>query len=117
METYRSNSWPLRLTLVILAFLTVVQGKLYTQVNLIESGSTARLIVFHLSGQSNGPIRLRRYSSVSLSYTSGRVQVYVNSRWGNICDDASFGLTEATVICHQLGYTGASSYSRARSDM
>ena len=31
-------------------------------------------------------------------------------------DDSSFGLTEATVICHQLGYTGASSYSRTRDD-
>ena len=40
-----------------------------------------------------------------------------NSQWGNICDDESFGITEATVICHQLGYTGASSYSRARDDV
>ena len=39
-----------------------------------------------------------------------------NNRWGNICDDGRFGITEATVICHQLGYTGASSYSRARND-
>ena len=29
---------------------------------------------------------------------------------------ALIGLTEAIVICHQLGYTGASSYSRTSSD-
>ena len=68
------------------------------------------------SGQSNGPIRLWRNGVPSATHTFGRVQVYFNSQWGNICDDASFGLTEATVICHQLEYTGASSYSRARSD-
>ena len=69
------------------------------------------------AGQTNGPIRLWRNGSSSLSFTSGRVQLVYNSQWGNICDDVSFGITEATVICHQLGYTGASSYSRARNDL
>ena len=72
-----------------------------------------------LLGQTRGSIRLWRNGSTSLSYTSGRVQVVARifgSEWGNICDDSSFGLIEATVICHQLGYTGASSYSRTRDD-
>ena len=38
--------------------------------------------------------------------------MYYNG-WGNICDDYYYSSTEANVICHQLGYTGASSYSRA----
>ena len=38
--------------------------------------------------------------------------MYYNG-WGNICDDYYYNSTEANVICHQLGYTGASSYSRA----
>ena len=33
--------------------------------------------------------------------------------WGNICNGGYYGLAEADVICHQLGYTGASSYSNA----
>ena len=68
-------------------------------------------------GQSSGSIRLWRNGSSSLSFTSGRVQLVYNSQWGNICGDVSFGIAEATVICHQLGYTGASSYSRARDDL
>lgn len=65
----------------------------------------------------NGPIRLWRSGTTSLSYTSGRVQLMYISRWGNICDEfGSFNLTEATVICHQLGFTGASAYNRASDD-
>ena len=65
---------------------------------------------------TNGPIRLWRNGVTSLSYTSGRVQIYFNNGWGNICDDVDFGLAEATVICIQLGYTGASNHSRAQND-
>ena len=65
---------------------------------------------------STGAIRLWRNGATSTSYTAGRVQLVYNSQWGNICDDIDFGLSEATVICHQLGYTGASSYSRTSSD-
>ena len=65
---------------------------------------------------NNGPIRLWRNGASSLSYTSGRVHVLIDHIWGNIRGDGKFELTEATVICHQLGYTGASSQSRARVD-
>ena len=41
------------------------------------------------------------------------MRVYYNNGWGNICDDYYYNSAEANVICHQLGYTGASSYSRA----
>ena len=65
---------------------------------------------------TNGPIRLWRNGNTSLSYSSGRVQVVNNHQWGNICDSDSFGITEATVICHQLGYVAASGYSKTSSD-
>ena len=60
----------------------------------------------------SGVVRLWRSGSTSTSYSSGRVQIYYNSQWGNICDDYQFGTTEAHVICHQLGYTGASSQTK-----
>ena len=64
----------------------------------------------------SGVVRLWRSGTTSPIYSSGRVQIYYNSQWGNICDDTQFGITEAHVICHQLGYTGASSQSRQSSD-
>ena len=51
-------------------------------------------------------------STVSSLYY-GIVQVWYNEQWGNICDDIQYDQNEADVICHQLQYTGASSYSRA----
>uniref|UniRef100_A0A1X7UFK0 SRCR domain-containing protein n=1 Tax=Amphimedon queenslandica TaxID=400682 RepID=A0A1X7UFK0_AMPQE len=61
---------------------------------------------------TNGAVTLLRHSVDGPTIYSGIVRVYVNG-WGNICNDDSFGLSEANVICHQLGYTGASSYSKA----
>ena len=65
-----------------------------------------------LSLVSEGIIRLYRNGVTSSSYYYGIVQIWYNGQWGNICDDTDYDQYEADVICHQLGYTGASSYSR-----
>ena len=54
-------------------------------------------------------MRNNYYSTVQ-AWNSGIVEIFYGSIWGNICDDAFFAFDEADVICHQLGYTGASSY-------
>ena len=55
-------------------------------------------------------MRLYRSGLTSTSYTSGIIQIYYSNTWGNICDDSDFAYNEANVICHQLGYSGYSSY-------
>ena len=62
---------------------------------------------------SDGTIAIYRNGITSSSYYYGIIQIRYNGQWGNICDDVQYDQNEADVICHQLGYTGASSYSRA----
>ena len=70
--------------------------------------------LFYLANSAqNGAIILSRNEYTSSSYYYGIVRVYYDNGWGNICNDYYYNSTEANVICHQLGYTGASSYSRA----
>ena len=61
---------------------------------------------------SNTAIVLSRYNYASTSYYYGTVRIYYNG-WGNICYDNYYSYNDANVICHQLGYTGVSTYSRA----
>ena len=69
-------------------------------------------LFYFIKDRSTGTITLSRYNVQSSSYYYGVVRVWDNG-WGNICDDYYYNSAEANVICHQLGYTGASSYSRA----
>ena len=75
------------------------------------------MIILLLDGAVDGSIILGRGDdSYSLQYTSGRVVVHYDSFWRTICRRDSFGNTEADVICHQLTYSGASSWSYAAVD-
>ena len=62
---------------------------------------------------ARGAVRFYRNGSptTTQAWSSGIVQIYYSFSWGNICDDLDFGSTEADVVCHQFGYSGASSHT------
>ena len=72
-----------------------------------------QISLFCIGPASNGVVRLYRNGVTSPSYYYGIVQIWHNKQWGNICDDSQYHQYEADVICHQLGYIGASSYYKA----
>ena len=54
----------------------------------------------------SGEIRLVGGTSASEGY----VEMYLNGEWGRVCSD-SMSSDEADVICRQLGYDSAVSYT------
>jgi len=102
----------LGLLFLVVSLSTMVQGKCFDRmcVPSFECPYTPD------TAQSYGELRLVRGTTTSYSYTSGRLEFYTNGRWGTICNGAAFGLTEATVACQQLGWSGgALSYGYSES--
>ena len=50
-------------------------------------------------------MRLFNNGNTSPNNRAGIVEVYYNNQWGTICR-SSYNDDTATVVCHQLGYSG-----------
>ena len=105
----------LPILLAVVALSSRVEGKYFDCMVDMHKVLHELRYVFLDTAQSRGELRLVRGSATSYSYTSGRLEIFMNGRWGTICDDAEFGMDEATVACQQLGWNGASSYGSSTS--
>ena len=65
--------------------------------------------------QTNGDLRLIDNGITNRDYNEGRLQVYINGQWGNVCDD-NFDITAATTACRQLGYESATDFTTHTND-
>ena len=58
------------------------------------------------SAQSIGEVRLNSYGDTRYGNVGGRLEVYLNGKWGTVCNDG-FSQNEADTACRQLGFSSA----------
>lgn len=61
------------------------------------------------SGTATPAIQLRLAGEKRKHY-EGRVEVFYNGEWGTVCDD-DFSMSAAQVVCRELGFIDAESWS------
>ena len=83
--------------------------------SVIGSGTSINVVTYTSSlvkdlqiyvGSKYGDLRLVQGTVSNPTFSAGRLEIFVNGEWGTICNDY-FDLTDASVACKQLGYSGA----------
>ncbi|XP_063330561.1 lysyl oxidase homolog 2A isoform X1 [Pelmatolapia mariae] len=68
------------------------------------------LVPSSAQSDSNQPVIQLRLAGEKKKHYEGRVEVFYNGEWGTVCDD-DFSIYAAQVVCRELGFTGAESWS------
>uniref|UniRef100_A0AAY4DQQ8 Lysyl oxidase homolog n=1 Tax=Denticeps clupeoides TaxID=299321 RepID=A0AAY4DQQ8_9TELE len=70
----------------------------------------SKLLVFSFLLQSDTPRIQLRLAGEKRKHNEGRVEVFYDGEWGTVCDD-DFTIHAAQVVCKELGYMEAISWS------
>ena len=65
-------------------------------------------------GPKYGDLRLVQGTTADTTFTSGRVEIFIDGQWGTVCDDL-FDQLDANVVCRELGYASATSFRTSAS--
>ena len=80
----------------------------------VALGNISLYIDSEVTGPQRGDLRLVRGTTSDSTFSSGRVEIFINGQWGTVCDD-HFDAIDANVTCRQLGFAGAMRFGRSSS--
>uniref|UniRef100_A0A8C9X9X3 Lysyl oxidase homolog n=1 Tax=Sander lucioperca TaxID=283035 RepID=A0A8C9X9X3_SANLU len=67
-------------------------------------------VLCNAQSPSGPPVIQLRLAGEKRKHYEGRVEVFYNGEWGTVCDD-DFSITAAQVVCRELGFMNAESWS------